>query len=101
MTVIFDQHDHRVDPGALLHAEDEEPGNDEDDQDCREVDDPAIQSRGVDERSGKDDPDSARRVVMYPDHPTATAAIETEYSRIRSHPMIHAQTSPSEAYPYV
>jgi len=36
---------------------------------------------------------------MYPDQPMATAAMETEYSRIRSQPMIHAQISPREAYP--
>ena len=31
---------------------------------------------------------------MYAENPTATAMFETAYSRIRSHPMIHATNSP-------
>ena len=33
----------------------------------------------------------------YPENPTATAMLETAYSRIRSHPMIQATSSPSVA----
>ena len=33
-----------------------------------------------------------------PDHPLATVAEPTAYSRIRSQPMIHAKSSPSVAY---
>src|SRR5258708_35802882 len=33
--------------------------------------------------------------------PDATVAAPKAYSRIRSHPMIHAKISPSVAYPYV
>ncbi len=42
-------------------------------------------------------PRSARKLTTYPDHPTATVAAPREYSRIRSHPMIHATSSPSVA----
>ena len=33
--------------------------------------------------------------------PTLTLMFEKAYSRIKSHPMIHAINSPSVAYPYV
>ena len=36
--------------------------------------------------------------LKYWPQPTATPAIETPYSRIRSQPMIHAASSPSVAY---
>src|SRR3954451_15580017 len=39
--------------------------------------------------------------LRYWPQPTATAATETPYSRIRSQPMIHATSSPSVAYEYV
>ena len=39
--------------------------------------------------------------VRYAPQPTATAATDTPYSRIRSQPMIHASSSPIVAYAYV
>ena len=36
-------------------------------------------------------------LLKYPLHPTATAATDTPYSRIRSQPMIHAINSPNAA----
>ena len=38
---------------------------------------------------------------MYPDHDAAIGATLMPYSRMRSHPMIHATNSPSVAYAYV
>jgi hypothetical protein len=43
----------------------------------------------------------SRNSFRLPPQPTATAATETPYSRTRSHPMIHATSSPSVAYAYV
>src|SRR5919112_5646066 len=39
--------------------------------------------------------------LRYSPQPTATAATDTPYSRIRSQPMIQASSSPSVAYAYV
>src|SRR3984957_14898620 len=53
---------------------------------------------------------SARGIVIpssfmpsekYPAQPTATVAAPNRYSRMRSHPMINAMSSPSVAYAYV
>jgi hypothetical protein len=41
---------------------------------------------------------AARNSLRLPPQPTATAATETPYSRMRSQPMIHATISPSVAY---
>ena len=41
------------------------------------------------------------RSLKYWPQPTATAATETAYSRIRSQPMIQAISSPMVAYVYV
>jgi hypothetical protein len=46
---------------------------------------------------GSASPRSRRRLTKYPDHPTATVAPLSAYSRIRSHPMIHATSSPTDA----
>ena len=43
---------------------------------------------------------SSRSLKYWP-QPTATAATEIPYSRIRSQPMIHAISSPIVAYAYV
>ena len=43
----------------------------------------------------------SRALLRYSPQPTATAATETPYSRIRSQPMIHATSSPIVAYAYV
>jgi len=43
-------------------------------------------------------PNPARIRWKYPLHPTATVIEPTAYSRIRSHPIIHAKISPSVAY---
>ena len=43
----------------------------------------------------------SRNSLRLPPQPTATAATETPYSRIRSQPMIQATSSPSVAYAYV
>ena len=39
----------------------------------------------------------SRNSLRLPPQPTATAATDTPYSRIRSQPMIHATSSPSVA----
>src|SRR5436190_21229344 len=41
------------------------------------------------------------RLTKYPDQPTATVDVLSAYSRMRSHPMIHANSSPAVAYAYV
>src|SRR5581483_11124343 len=46
-------------------------------------------------------PASRARLTKYPDQPTATVDALSAYSRIRSHPMIHAKSSPAVAYAYV
>src|SRR5215467_7287044 len=45
-------------------------------------------------------PRSWRKLVTYPDQPTATVAAASPYSRTSSTPMIHAASSPSDAYEY-
>ena len=48
--------------------------------------------------SGSANPNAfSRNSLRLPPQPTATAATETPYSRIRSQPMIHATSSPSVA----
>jgi hypothetical protein len=42
-------------------------------------------------------PSLLSRATKYPDQPTATVDAPNRYSRIRSHPMIHATNSPSVA----
>ncbi len=49
--------------------------------------------------AGKVIPMSCRKLTTYPDHPTATVAAPSAYSRMRSQPMIQATNSPSVAYP--
>src|SRR3954452_9664963 len=44
---------------------------------------------------------ASRKALTLPPQPTATAATDTPYSRIRSQPMIHATSSPIVAYEYV
>ena len=52
--------------------------------------------------SGSEIPNTvSRKMLRYWPQPTATAATETPYSRIRSHPMIQAISSPIVAYAYV
>ena len=52
--------------------------------------------------SGSEKPKTvSRKTLRYWPQPTATAATETPYSRIRSQPMIHATSSPIVAYAYV
>ena len=53
---------------------------------------------GLASESGSERPNrlSSSSLKYWP-QPTATAAIETPYSRIRSQPMIHAASSPSVA----
>src|SRR3954454_3046657 len=52
--------------------------------------------------SGNENPNAAsRKALRLPPQPTAIAATETPYSRIRSQPMIQATISPSVAYVYV
>src|SRR5579875_3690306 len=41
------------------------------------------------------------KLLTYPLQPTATVAAPKAYSRHNAHPMIHATSSPSVAYPYV
>src|SRR3954471_13908203 len=48
---------------------------------------------------GSSTPNAAlRKALTLPPQPTATAATDTPYSRIRSQPMIHATSSPMVAY---
>src|SRR3954463_8260169 len=57
---------------------------------------------GAASESGSVKPNSeSARLLKYWPQPTATAATDTAYSRIRSQPMIHAAISPSVAYEYV
>ena len=56
---------------------------------------------GVDYLSGKLRPKDASCALVYALNPIATTTLLTTYSRIRSHPMIHAKISPSVAYEYV
>jgi hypothetical protein len=42
----------------------------------------------------------SRNSLRFAPQPTATAATDTPYSRIRSQPMIQATSSPSVAYEY-
>ena len=52
--------------------------------------------------SGSEKPKTvSRKMFRYSLQPTATAATETPYSRIRSQPMIQATSSPIVAYAYV
>ena len=44
--------------------------------------------------AGKIKPKEVNILTIYPDQPTATAATITKYSNIRSHPIIHANSSP-------
>src|SRR4051812_4719141 len=44
---------------------------------------------------------ASRKALTLPPQPTATAATDTPYSRIRSQPMIQATSSPIVAYEYV
>src|SRR5262244_2922186 len=51
-------------------------------------------------RAGKSTPTkSCRKLVRFPDQPTATVAAPSAYSRIKSQPITHATNSPSVAYP--
>src|SRR5690554_2729104 len=50
--------------------------------------------------AGKPRPIAVNALLKYPDHPFATAATATPYSRIRSQPMIQASSSPNAAYEY-
>ncbi len=43
-------------------------------------------------------PTSRARLTKYPDQPTATVDVLSAYSRIRSQPMIQANSSPTVAY---
>lgn len=52
---------------------------------------------GLENAAGRVSPTPLRKLSMYPDHPIATTEIASEYSRIRSQPIIHAQISPGEA----
>ena len=55
-------------------------------------------SRAVEIDSGSAKPNAfSRNSLRLPPQPTATAATETPYSRIRSQPMIQATSSPSVA----
>ena len=57
---------------------------------------------GLASESGSWKPNSeSMRSLKYWPQPTATAATDTAYSRIRSQPMIQATNSPSVAYEYV
>jgi len=47
--------------------------------------------------AGIDHPSWCSSVTRLPDHPTATVAAPSAYSRIRSQPMIQATNSPSVA----
>jgi hypothetical protein len=47
--------------------------------------------------AGSEIPKSRKRLATLPDHPTATVAAPSAYSRIKSQPMIHAMNSPSVA----
>ena len=47
--------------------------------------------------AGRSSPKSFAKLTTYPDQPMATVAAPTAYSRIRSHPMIQAISSPSVA----
>ncbi len=49
-------------------------------------------------QSGKLIPKALMNELKYPLHAIATAMLPTAYSRMRSHPMIHAISSPSVAY---
>src|SRR3954447_1349750 len=52
--------------------------------------------------SGSFTPNAAsRKALTLPPQPTATAATDTPYSRIRSQPMIQATSPPLAAYEYV
>ena len=49
-------------------------------------------------RAGKSTPTKSwRKLVRFPDQPTATVAAPSAYSRIRSQPITHATNSPSVA----
>ena len=48
--------------------------------------------------AGKLTPSCRRSVTKLPDHPTATVAAPSAYSRMRSQPITHAMNSPSVAY---
>src|SRR5208282_2630629 len=48
-------------------------------------------------RSGSTRPNCASCALRYPEKLTQTATLLTAYSRMRSHPMIHAKISPSVA----
>src|SRR6185312_1290172 len=51
--------------------------------------------------AGMPNPKSCRKLCTLPAHPTAIVDAPNAYSRIRSHPMIHAKISPNVAYAYV
>src|SRR5215471_18860694 len=50
--------------------------------------------------TGTSMPRSWRKLVTYPDQPTATVDAAAPYSRSSSTPIIHAENSPSDAYEY-
>src|SRR6185503_3060456 len=49
---------------------------------------------------GTSSPKSCKKLVTYPDHPTATVEAAMPYSSTNSTPMIQAASSPSDAYEY-
>jgi len=56
-----------------------------------------VVERRIGERVGTCMPRTASTSWKFLDHPWATVIDATAYSRIRSHPMIHAKSSPSVA----
>ena len=63
----------------------------------------SLQSTGAPTHAfGRSTPNASwKKATTYPDQPTLTADAATRYSRIKSHPMIQATSSPMVAYEYV
>src|SRR5438105_12350827 len=104
----LDEHDHIVDVGRFLDADDEQGRDDGDDDGGRQVEDrrhlrSIVQAtsvpRAAEMAQGKLMPTSCRNDTTYPDQPIATVTAPSAYSSTRSHPIIQAISSPSVAYP--
>ena len=54
--------------------------------------------QSVESQAGSETPKWVSSSRKYPDHPIATPMFPTAYSTMRSHPMIQATSSPSDAY---
>src|SRR3989440_10966701 len=55
--------------------------------------------RAAERVAGTSSPTSCRNDTTYPDQPMATVTAPSAYSSTKSQPMIHANSSPSVAYP--